>query len=88
MNLTHFGDWQVWSRNKKKCKRFLNSALINPSGGGLFGPAVNLLAVKGKNKPQTSILLWITYGHLPRTHKQTNKQSSLSVEEVDYHHEE
>ena len=34
------------------------------------------------------MLLWITYGHLPKTHKQTNKQSSLSVEEVDDHHDE
>ena len=33
------------------------------------------------------MLLWISYGHLPRAHKQTNKQSSLSVEEVDDHDE-
>ena len=33
------------------------------------------------------MLLWITYGHLLRAHKQTNKQCSLSVEEVDDHDE-
>ena len=33
------------------------------------------------------MLLWITYGLLLRAHKQTNKQSSLSVEEVDDHDE-
>ena len=31
------------------------------------------------------MLLWITYRDLQRAHKQTNKQSSLSVEEEDDH---
>ena len=33
------------------------------------------------------MLSWITYGHLLRAHKQTNKQSCRSVEEVDDHDE-
>ena len=33
------------------------------------------------------MLLWITCGHFPRAPKQTNKQSSLILEEVDDHGE-
>ena len=37
----------------------------------------NLLAVKGKTSHRKSMLLWITYGHLLRAQKQTNKAAAV-----------